>query len=232
MSTNSSNHQAQEDSLTLWVILFFNLVVLIVLAILFGREIPSGCVSYVGVGLSSAIVALELFHLIWRHLGNSLLGLVIPIGRLEIPIRPFATLFEQLHPRMVPNCILWIQAFAFFVFAGLLWCPALSPFSSDQVPDIQQFLVHHTDGHIERYAPGSLLSIEKDTMVLVEAKTSTRPGISCAWSTTAGTLLPVGGCATRYSTSMEENRDTLAVLIKSPCRVYQAFAGLHIEILQ
>lgn len=214
------------------VLLFFNLVVLIALTFFFEREFSSQCVPTVVVGFSAAIVTLELFHLTWRYLGNTLSNLVISIGSIKIPLGQLAALFELLHPRAVNVYVLWAQAFIFLTISGVLWSPALSPFSSDQVPDIQYFLVHHADGHIERYAPGSLLPIEKDTMVLVEVQTSTRPGISCAWSTTAGTLLPARGCATRYSTSMEENRDTLAVVVKSPCRVYQAFAGLHIEILQ
>ena len=232
MSANSGNRQAQADSLPLWGVLFFNLAILIALAVLCGLKVSSKCVSSTGVGLSLAIVALELFHLTWRYLGQALLQLAIHIGPVEIQIGQFAALFEQLHPRSVPDWILGIQALVLFVIAGILWFPASSPFSSDQVPVIQYFLVHYTNSETERYAPGSLLQIAKGTMVLVEAETSGQPGISCAWSTTNGFLLPVGKCATQYSTPIEGNRDTLAVSAKSPCKTYLTFAGLHIEVLE
>jgi hypothetical protein len=233
MSANPGNGQTQEDSLPPGVILFFNLIILTALAVLFGRKIPQGCVSSIGVGLSLAIVTLELFHLTWRYLGDSLLNLVIPIGPLKIPIEPLAALFEQLHPRPLHAYVLWTQAFIFLVVAGLLWFPVSSPFSkSDQVPDIRNFLVHYTDSRAETHLPGGLLQIANDMSVLVEVETLAQPDISCTWAATRGSLLPAGRCATQYSTPVGGNRDTLTVLVQSPCKAYQAFAGLHIEIVQ
>ncbi len=233
MSTNSGNRQAQVGNLSPWIILFFNLVILMTVGLLFGSRIPSGCVSSAGVGFSAAIVTLELFHLTWRFLRDSLpADLAIQIGPIKIPIGPLARLLDRLHPWTLSDPVLLIQAFAFFMIAGILWFPASSPFSTDYVPTIQDFLVHHTDGQTHHYPPGDLLQIKKATMVLVEARTSAQPGISCAWSTTEGNLLPAGGCATQYSTSITGNRDTLAVLVKSPCKAYQTFAGLHIEIVE
>ncbi|MBI1882545.1 MAG: hypothetical protein HYR94_30595 [Chloroflexi bacterium] len=173
-----------------------------------------------------------MFHLTWRYLGEALLSLVIPIGPLEIPIGQLAALFERLHPRALPSYFLWMQALIFFLVAGFLWSP-WSPLSNPEpVPSIQNFLVHHTDDDVETYALGSLLQIERDASVLVEAKVPNQPDISCIWSATKGTLLPATGCAVQYSTPVEGNWDTLTILVQTPCKTYQAFAGLNIKIGQ
>jgi hypothetical protein len=217
--------------LHLLIVLFFNLVGLVALAVFFGINIPSRCVSPVGVGLSLAIVALELFHLTWRYLGETLLSLVIRIESLEIPIGQLAAFFERLHPRDLRDDFLWTQALFFFVIAGFLWFSPWSPFSNPEpAPNIQNFLVRHTGGDVETYALSGLLQLERDTNVLVEARVSDQPDISCIWSTTKGTLLPATGCAVQYSTPVEGNRDTLTILVQSPCKKYQAFASLNIEI--
>lgn len=213
------------------VMLFFNLVGLGALAFFSGLYMPSRCVSPIGVGLSLAIVELELIHLIWRYLGETLLSLVISIASLKIPIGQLAAFFERLHPRALPGYFLWTQAIVFFVIAGFVWFPPWSPFSNPEAaPSIRNFLVHPTGGQVETYALGSLLQIERDTSVLVEARVSDQPDISCVWSTTMGTLLPATGCATQYSPPIEGNRDTLTIRVQSPCKTYQAFAGLNIEI--
>ncbi len=221
------------DNLSPFIIAFFNLVIFVGLAVVFGQNIPLECVSSFGIGVSAGLVTLGLFHLIWRYLGEMLMHIDIQIGSHKVRIGQFAKLFESLHLRVLPDFILWGQFSVFLVLAAVLWFPSTSPFTHlDTVPNIQEFLVYHTPNHPETYGPGDLLPIPRGTGVHIEARAIAQPNISCAWSTTRGSLFPEKGCATQYSTPIEGNRDTLTVEIRSPCKTYRISTNLHIGIIQ
>lgn len=234
LTQRQPNYIKQEEvkgSPPILVILFFNLALLVLLAILFGHYIILECVSPMGVGISLALITLEFFHLVCRYLADT------HMGSVKIGIFEFEQLGKhliKLHPprKMLPDRVLWPQALVIILVAALFGVPVTSPFrNSEPAPDVQSFLVH-TDDHSETYAPDDLLQIAKDSTIHVEARTLDQSNISCTWSSYMGTLLPMEGCAIKYSPSVEWERDILSVQVKSPCGAYQKFANLHIEIVQ
>lgn len=220
-----------------WVMLFFNLVAVIILALILGPlvSVSLPCVSPLASAPSLAVILLVLFNLFWRYLNPviKVSGGTVKVAWVAFPIKVLASLSDALHPWIISNPVLWVLAIVLFLAAGLV---GVGPFSlfpvQESTPIIQDFLVHYADSQTETFAAGDLVEIPAYTQALVEAVVSGQADVSCTWSAVKGTQLPQKRCATIYSPPFEGNQDALSVLAQSPCKTWQAFAGLHINVVQ
>ena len=227
----------QSKTPDLLVMLFFNIVVVVVLVlIILGRRVSLPCVSPQASALSLAVIIVLLSHLVWRHFNLAIKQFsgTIKVGPLsDVTSKSLAPLLDALHPWRLSNQALWALAIVLFAATGILGLSPLSPFGvTETSPVIQNFLVHYADSHTETFAAGDLIELPADTPSLVEAMVSDQADVSCDWFAVKGTQIPAKGCATIYSPPFEVNRDALSVLAQSPCKTWQAFAGLHIKVVQ
>ena len=177
---------------------------------------------------------MAIFHLFWRYLDPVLKEIREPVevGPVNVSINTIASLIDILHPRQLSVRTLWLLAII-LLSAGIFGLSSLSPFRTTELsPSLQNFTVRYGDGHTEAFFAGDLVKVQKDTNVIIEAGVADREGISCIWSTQKGNQHPVEGCAVRYSPPLGEKQDALSVLVQSPCKTQQTFAGLAIEITQ
>jgi hypothetical protein len=149
------------------------------------------------------------------------------------PIQVFAALSDALHPWILSDLALGGLAIVLSLAVGLVGLSRFSPLRIQEPPPIiQHFLVHYHDSHTETFAAGDLVEIPAYTQALVEAVVSGQADVLCTWAVVKGGQAPAKGCTTLYSPPLEGNRDALSVLAQSPCKTRQAFAGLHINVVQ
>jgi len=219
------------------VMLFFNVVVVIILTLMLRRLVSASlpCASPLARAPSLAVILLMLFHLSWRHLNPVIKasGGTVKLVWGAFPIQVFAALSDALHPWILSDLALWGVAIVLSLAVGLVGLSHFSPFRIQEPPPIiQHFLVHYPDGRTGTFAAGDLVEIPAYTQALVEAVVSGQADVLCTWAVVKGRQIPAKGCATLYSPPLEGSRDTLSVLAQSPCKTWQAFAGLHIDSVQ
>jgi len=224
--------------LPLPVLLFFNLVVVIILSLVLRPLVLDlfPCVPVLASAPSLAIILLTLCHLVWRYLNPvfKVSGGTVDVALVAVPIRVIASLADALHPypQILSDTALWISAVVISLAAGILGLSPLSPFCvQEATPIIQNFLVHR-DGLTGTYDAGDVFEIPAYTHALVEAVAAGETDVPCTWSVAQGMQSPAKGCAIVYYPPIEGDRDALSVLVQSPCRSRQTFAGLHVHILQ
>ncbi len=219
------------------VTLLFNLVVVVVLARILAPPVSVSlpCVSPLASASSLAVILLLLFQSVWRYLGPAIREVSdsVEVGPLTVPISVLTALADALHLWILSDLALWVLAIVLSLAVGLVGLSPFSPFPIHESPPIiQNFLVHYADNHTETFAAGDLVEIPAYTQALVKAVVSGQADVLCTWPVVKGTQLPAEGCATLYSPPLEGNRDALSVLAQSPCKTWQAFAGLHIKVVQ
>ncbi len=217
--------------------LLFNLVVVIVLALILAPPVSVSlpCVSPLASAPSLAVILLLLFQLAWRYLGPAIREVSgsVEVGPIAVPIILLTSLADALHLWILSDLALWVLAIVLSLAVGLIGPSPFSPFPIHESPPIiQNFLVHYADSHTETFAAGDLIELPADTQTLVEAVVSDQADVLCDWFAVKGTQIPAKGCATIYSPPFEVNRDALSVLAQSRCKTWQAFAGLHIKVEQ
>jgi hypothetical protein len=184
--------------------------------------------------LGTAIILLVLFHLTWRYLSQMISGSsdAIKVGPAAVSIRTLGELLNALHPWALSDRLLCVLGLATLTAAVVLGLSPLSPFGPQEIPPaVKNFLVHYADGQTKTVAIGGLIEIPADTQALIEAVVPDQVDTSCSWFTMKGRQLPAQGCAMRYNAPFEGNRDVLSVLVRSPCKTWQTFAGLHIGLV-
>lgn len=221
------------------VTLFFNLVVVIILALIL-RPLVSAwlpCISPLASAPSLAIILLVLFNLIWRHLNPVIKasGGTVEMVWIAVPIQVLASLADALHPWTLSDVALWVLAIVLSLAAVILGISPLSPFPPpcEETPIVQRFSVQYLerDEMTISFKPGDVVEINAGELVLVQAETLGQDGAVCTWSAANGSLQPAEGCATLYSAPFSGTHDILDVLAQSPCKTQSASASLHITVV-
>jgi len=120
------------------------------------------------------------------------------------------------------------------VFIGLLaWITLgpLRPLIWETPPVIQEFVVHRDDGTTEMFAPGAVVRIPENALWRVEVVVD-QVGVSCTWFSHEGRPLPSEECTASYRPPREGDQAALSVMVESPRKTRQSFAGLHIQIVR
>jgi len=221
------------------VMLFFNLVVVITLALILRPLVSASlpCVSPLASAPSLAVILLMLFHLSWRHLNPVVKasGGTIKVAWVAVPIEIFASLSDALHPWILSDPALWVLAVVLSLVAVILGISPLTPLPppSEKTPIVQSFSVQflERDEMTISLKPGDTLEIMADEQVLVQAEALGKAAPLCTWSAANGRLQPAEGCAILYSAPFSGNRDILDILAQSPCKTQSASASLHITVV-
>ena len=240
LALSTAKHGFNEKGLVeppkLIVTLLLNCAVAVALAFLLGPPAPFPCAHPLASALGRAVILLLLgFHLLWRFLSSFLIAITLhgTLGPLSIITRDFSRLLDQLHPWILSNVALGVWLIVLPLAAWVLGLSPLSPFRPEEaMPNIQSFSVRYLDGTTKLLMPGDAVEIIANEQVLVEAEALQQTDLPCTWSVARGTKQPAEGCSILYSAPFEGAHDTLVVLIQSPCQKQQAYAGLHINIVQ
>ncbi|RLC67973.1 MAG: hypothetical protein DRI48_00880 [Chloroflexi bacterium] len=222
-----------------WAVLFFNLVVVIILAPILRPLVSTWlpCIPSIASALSLAIILLMLFHLAWRSFNPIIKasGGTVKVSLIAVPIQVLASLADALHPWPLLDSALWIFAIAISLMVGVLGMSPLSPFPPprEEPPIVQGFSVQFLDrtGMTIAFSPGDLVELGPDEQVRVHAETLGKAIPLCTWSATNGRLQSAEGCSILYSAPFHEVYDFLEVQAQPPCRTQSAYASLHIRIV-
>lgn len=222
------------------VVLVFNLVVAVMLALALGRRVSLPCVPPQATVWGLVIFLHLLFHLVWRYIGPAIreISETIEVGPLAVPIKVLASLFDTLHPWRLSGRDLWVWVIVLFLAAVILGLSLLflSPLPPEETPIVRSFSVQYLE-RIERngttmsFKPSDVVEVMADEQVLVKAETLGQADVLCTWSTANGNLQHAGMCSILYSAPFYGTYDTLDILAQSPCKTQDACAGLHVKIV-
>lgn len=219
------------------VILFFNLAVVIALTLYLRNQIKLPCVQPAEASAASAgIILLMFFHLFWRHFtplmpanpdggadGN------VALGILRVSLKTIQAILDELHPWKLSTRRLWVLAALLLLSIGFANLSTLSPFRvSGEKPIVQGFFVQRLDGTTETLNPGDVLSILANERLQIEARIHAVSEASCTWSIAGSDASVVKGCSIVFGLPSGRQRDSLTVIVQSPCSTYQTNAGLHV----
>ncbi len=221
------------------VMLFFNLVVVTILAPILGPLVSASlpCVSPLASAPSLAVILLLLFHLVWRYLNPVIKasGGTVEMVWIAVPIQVLASLADALHPWILSDVASWVLAIVLSLATVILGISPLSPFPppSEETPIVQSFSVQYLEraAMTISFEPGDVVEINAGELVLVQAETLGQDGTLCTWSAANGSLRPAEGCATLYSAPFSGTHDILDILAQSPCKTQSASASLHITVV-
>ncbi len=216
---------------------FFNLVGVAVLTFILSPTVTTlwPCVLPMAAASSSAILLVLLCHLTWRSLNPVLKasGGVIEVAWIAVPIKVLASLFDALHPWILPDSALWALAIVLPLAAVILVVSPLSPLPPppEETLIVQGFSVEYLEGDgAMSLGPGDEIELTADELVLVRAEVLGETG-PCEWSAANGSLLPAEGCSILYSAPFHETYDILDILVQSPCKTQNACASLRIKVV-
>jgi len=228
--TGSLGGPQEPHSLPCLVRIFFNLILVAVIALLIDLKLNrTGCVPLAVEAVCWAVLAVAIGHLTWRYLGRVLGRLELNAGIFGFMVGQLGSFFDVLHPRGLSNRTLWTGA-ALLGAAALFFQSSLSPLRrAELLPVVQGFRVSANSGSVRRLGAGDRIEISRGEGVLVQAIVEPESS-QCSWSAEEGGIQASAGCSVSYTAPMEAVHDTLSVLVKSPCGTYSTSASLHTEV--
>jgi|GEM_PF-2162719 len=221
-------------NLNIWIRLFFNVVLWVVLYFLWLPQFPTPyvpCVIPQASAASLGTICIVIFHLFLQTFGPL-------VGRINIRFAVVA--FDDIID-LIKNLLLWSKSdtlswgIALLLIAVSVYVghTSLSPFSiKNPPPNILDFSITNTDETIIRTRAGDSIDIVQNEIIFVEAMVADKIDTVCEWMATSGTLANGDGCATRYSPQTGIDRASLTVLAKTVCSESMTFSGFSINIIQ
>lgn len=194
------------------------------------------CVHSTIRALLLAIISLFYIHAIWRFLGPLIKrsGFEFQFGPVKISFELLVVLLDELHPWILPNCIivsLWIISFLSFGFIHVY--PPLKIRPNESMPKVENFSVKYlNDGSILSLKPGDEFEIILGEQVRVKAITNEQTVSRCIWSVVnGGTLQKSEGCSIFYGAPYGPISDVIEIQTHSPCKTQQDFATLCVRVV-
>lgn len=218
-----------------YALLFFNLVSIVGLAFLLKRLAISlfPCVSAMAAAIGTALCLVLICHLFWRYFhvdirsAKGTLRLVIARLRLD---RWLFVIADRLHPWWLSVPALWSVTLLVLLTSLFLFLNSLSPLMRAEMPPyIEIFRVQGASGREVAVRPGGFAEVRSGDSVRIEAEVLDCG--SCQWSASLGEIHDAG-CVAQYQAPFYGSRDTLWVLLKSPCQTQDGLAGLNVEVTQ
>lgn len=214
-----------------------NLLLLVILIFILNERLPVNCVPGQINTFFSAVIALVVFHAVWRLVGPLLFEILdgkVNLFGLQIELKSFVRLLDLLHPRRLPAYIFWGGFTILISSAYALGYSNFSPFVlKESTPIIRGFTIIYPDEREIKVSQHSgTVRIAPYEQILVKARVSQQSAFSCRWSAINGQVDDDQNCTTLYTPAFNAKNDTLVVRTQSMCQLKQSSAGIHINVIQ
>lgn len=172
-----------------------------------------------------------LCHLFWRYFHGDIRSakgtLRFVIARLRLD-RWLFVIADRLHPWWLSVPALWSVVLLVILALSFFLLNSLSPWMLDEMPPyVEIFRVQDASGREVVIRPGGFAEVKSGDSVRIEAEVLDCG--SCQWSASLGEIHDAG-CVAQYQAPFGGSRDTLWVMLKSPCGTQDGLAGLNVEV--